>query len=361
MCYNPAEMTPVRISAPGRICLFGEHQDYLGLPVLAAAVNLRIGIEAHPRATPGFSLRLPDISQSVELEAAGGQPYAEKRDYLRSAINVLARRGHAWPLGYDAVIHGDIPINAGVSSSSAMVIMWLRFLLHAAQPAEEVDAVDLATLGFHAEVAEFGEPGGMMDHFCAAVGGVLAIKTTPPFGAERLAARPTGFVLGHTLQPKATLELLGRNRRDVTEGMRLISEALPGFDLSTTPLAEAEPHLAALPPDPRRKLRANLVNRDITVEARRVLAGGTPERLGGLLTRHHEQLRDGLDLSTDKMERMMNASLAAGALGGKVNGSGGGGCMFAYAPGCEEAVAEAIRSEGGVPYIVSIDEGARHD
>ena len=55
---------------------------------------------------------------------------------------------------------------------------------------------------------------------------------------------------------------------------------------------------------------------------------------------------------------MMDAALEAGALGGKINGSGGGGCMFAYAPGCEEAVAEAMRREGGVPYIVRVDEGA---
>jgi galactokinase len=83
--------------------------------------------------------------------------------------------------------------------------------------------------------------------------------------------------------------------------------------------------------------------------------------LGRLLTIHHAQLRDGLDLSTDKIERMLRASLASGALGGKVNGSGGGGCMFAYAPGHEAAVAEAIKAEGGDAYIVSVDGGVRAD
>jgi len=77
------------------------------------------------------------------------------------------------------------------------------------------------------------------------------------------------------------------------------------------------------------------------------------------LSTHHAQLRDGLDLSTPKIERMMDAALAAGALGGKINGSGGGGCIFAFAPGREEDVAEAIRREGGVPYIVRVDDGAR--
>ncbi|HAO48430.1 MAG TPA: GHMP kinase, partial [Runella sp.] len=35
----------MKISTPGRICLFGEHQDYLGLPVVAAAISRRISIE----------------------------------------------------------------------------------------------------------------------------------------------------------------------------------------------------------------------------------------------------------------------------------------------------------------------------
>jgi hypothetical protein len=35
--------------------------------------------------------------------------------------------------------------------------------------------------------------------------------------------------------------------------------------------------------------------------------------------------------------------------------------MFAHAPGREEAVAAAIRREGGEPYIVRVDAGARVD
>ncbi|MFC1564948.1 galactokinase family protein, partial [candidate division KSB1 bacterium] len=37
------------VSAPGRICLFGEHQDYLGLPVIAAAIGLRISVSGERR------------------------------------------------------------------------------------------------------------------------------------------------------------------------------------------------------------------------------------------------------------------------------------------------------------------------
>jgi galactokinase len=352
-------MSVRKVSAPGRICLFGEHQDYLGLPVIAMAINLRIGLEASPQAHDLLHVTMPDTGEQIEIDPNLEQTYTHHRDYLRSAVNVLRREGLQWEQGYLCTMRGEIPINAGVSSSSAMVIMWLRFLLETATPRLSFTEEQLANWGYQTEVAEFGDPGGMMDHYCAALGGILKIKTQPPFSAERWSMPLSGFVLGHSLEPKATLETLGRNRRDVTEGMNAVKAQLPEFALATTPLERVEPYLSELAPDPARRLRANLINRDLTPRAEKAIQAGNAKELGSLLTAHHHQLRDGLDLSTPKIERMMNAALQAGALGGKINGSGGGGCMFAYAPGREQEVAEAIQREGGVPFIVRCDIGAK--
>ena len=65
-------------------------------------------------------------------------------------------------------------------------------------------------------------------------------------------------------------------------------------------------------------------------------------RIGHLLTTHHQILRYVLKVSTLKIDTMLDVALGAGALGGKINGSGGGDCMFAYAPENFEEVAEAI-------------------
>ena len=54
---------------------------------------------------------------------------------------------------------------------------------------------------------------------------------------------------------------------------------------------------------------------------------------------------------------MMDAAMNAGALGGKINGSGGGGCMFAYAPENSDDVLAAIESVGGKAYIIHPDKG----
>ena len=56
---------------------------------------------------------------------------------------------------------------------------------------------------------------------------------------------------------------------------------------------------------------------------------------------------------------MLEAALNAGAYGGKINGSGGGGCMFAYAPDNPEKVAEAIKNAGGKTYLIHSDIGTQ--
>ena len=102
-------------------------------------------------------------------------------------------------------------------------------------------------------------------------------------------------------------------------------------------------------------------NRDILKNALTELEKNKPNHrlIGQLLSDHHQVLRDVLNVSTPKIESMLNAALNAGALGGKINGSGGGGCMFAYSPEFPEKVAEAVESVGGKAYIIQSDEGTK--
>ncbi|MEJ5252014.1 MAG: GHMP kinase [Chthonomonadetes bacterium] len=348
------------VSAPGRICLFGEHQDYLGLPVIAAAINRRIRAEVNLSQSDAlWRLDMPDIGEQMTIDPSQEQVYQQPRDYLRAGVNVLRRQGANFTTGANIRITGNIPMQAGVASSSAMVIMWLRLLCQLAEPPLTPDAETLARWGHQTEVLEFHEPGGMMDHFCAALGGVLFIDTQPPFHAERLPVALTGLVLADSLQPKATVEVLAASRRDVTEGVQRLKEIMPHFDLHTTPLEEAEEALKRIPERNARRVRANLINRDLTRRAYQMLKNDswTPQALGDLLLAHHTQLRDGVGVSTPKIEKMLESALRAGALGGKVNGSGGGGCLFAYAPGHEEEVVEAFKSAGGEAWRVRVDTG----
>ena len=350
----------IAVSAPGRLCLFGEHQDFLGLSVIACAVDVDISISGTPRNDTRFVIDMPDMGTRDEFDTAREVPYRERRDYVRSATNVVGRNGVAFARGYDCEIHGTIPINAGTSSSSALTVAWISFCYATQTGALPQDREVVARLAHLAEVVEFSEPGGMMDHYTSAVGGLLYIDCREPITVEPLPARLDGFVLGDSGEPKDTTGALAGSRASVEAGVQIIRRHTPRFDIRTASLDEIEPYLGEMSGDSATRIAANFHNRDICQEARRLLSQPDvdPEELGRLILEHHKHLREGIGVSTPKLDRLIDASMAAGALGCKVNGSGGGGCMFAYAPGRQQEVKEAVDAAGGRGMIVSIRDGA---
>ena len=353
----------LRVSAPGRICLFGEHQDYLGLPVVPCAISLRVGVEGTSIDRPQVDLELPDIGSRESFPIDCILPYEKERDYIRSSVNVVHRHGYTHTRGIHAVVHGNIPINTGTSSSSALIVAWIDFLVRMSDRGEELPPLQIARLAHEAEVLEFKEPGGMMDHFSTAVGGIAAIDFAPSVTVAPLNVSLKTFVLGDSGEPKDTTAILARVKNQVLEIAADLKTRFPEFDLHAVEAGSLDHYTSGLTAERTALLRGTIRNRDITVLARNLLSEPWVDhrRLGALLSEHQAVLRDVLRISTPKIDRMLEAALCAGAYGGKINGSGGGGCMFAYAPERPEAVAAAIEREGGNAYIVTSDEGVRVD
>ena len=352
------------VSTPGRVCLFGEHQDYLGLPVIAAAISKRIYLTAVPRSDQQVVIHLPDVGHTESFGLTGPLVYVAKRDYFRSAVNVLRRdEGATFSTGFDVTVRGTIPINAGTSSSSALIVSWVNLLLQLADEPLIRSHEAIADIAYRAEVLEFGEPGGMMDHYATAVGDVIYLESQPGIHIRHL--RPTlgAFVLGDSREPKDTLGILKHVKFGMLDALKKIQVYHPTFDLHTAPLESANDYRHLLTTDELGLFRSNLSDRDILREALSLLNAPVMDdaTFGALLNKHQDNLRDAKRISTPKIDRMLTAATQAGALGGKINGSGGGGCMFAYAPQAPELVAEAIEREGGRAYVITVDGGTRVD
>lgn len=348
------------ISTPGRICLFGEHQDYLGLPVIAAAISRRVQMEGEYRDDKRIIIHLPDIGSELQMEVSDARmPYLEKRDYFRSGYNVLIDKGLMFSRGMECTVNGNIPINSGTSSSSALLVTWIHFLSKMADNPHQFSPQELGELAFQAEIVEFIEPGGMMDHLSTAIGNAVYLQFEPKVTAEALQPQLGAFVLADSLEPKDTIGVLRRAKFARLDLIDKIRHTIPSFSLHDFETANKEQLEDLLTADEYALLSGTLRNRDILREALTFFKHDTmtDEILGKLLSEHHCILRDLLQISTPKIERMMAAALDAGALGGKINGSGGGGCMFVYAPHEPEKVAEAIDAVGGKSYIIRIDQG----
>ena len=169
------------------------------------------------------------------------------------------------------------------------------------------------------------------------------------------------FVLGDSCEPKDTMGILHRCRNSRLAIVEKIKSQDPDFSLHEIELDETSQY--NLHTDEATLLSGTIQNRDLLRQALPELkkAESDHEKIGRLLSEHHTVLRDVLDVSTPKIETMLKAAMDAGALGGKINGSGGGGCMFAYAPDNPGKVTKAIKKAGGKAYTIHSEAGTRID
>ncbi|MHA1820894.1 MAG: mevalonate kinase family protein [Promethearchaeota archaeon] len=412
--YNQIEGIEVR--SPARICFFGEHQDYLGYPVIAAAINRYIFIKSRPIAEPRLNIKLLDLNQELNFPLFSQMKeeliYDSKRDYLRSCYNnvyriylknkqaqkdggneriikeppptkVLDLKGEGQGIGkgqrkgQEISIYGNIPINAGASSSSALVIAWLKYLLN--YYGLKKNNREIAELGFRSEVLEFNEAGGMMDHFTSALGGLIYIEPAPKFKAISLYNYEKFFenslILVNSQQKKNTVDDLKRVKMRALKSFEIIAKYYKDFDKYTTPFKDIKEfldknneHGAIMSKDLEDTLLGNLENRDLTRKAYRILMDlqnnnshsnlgdidSSKREFGKMIYRHHQILSEKIGVSTAKIDKIIETSIEHGAYGAKINGSGFGGTLIIYCPNNRAELLNTLKSKNYEAYEIEI-------
>ena len=119
------------------------------------------------------------------------------------------------------------------------------------------------------------------------------------------ANKPLHLVVGFSGVSSSTKEMVSSVRRQLEQDENRVRQAFDGIETLVR-------------------------NAKLAIEAGDLIA------LGQLLDLNHTLLSS-LMLCTTKLDAMCQAARAAGALGAKMTGAGGGGCMFALAPKREEA------------------------
>tara|TARA_B100000427_G_scaffold221522_1_gene185246 strand:- start:65 stop:1114 length:1050 start_codon:yes stop_codon:yes gene_type:complete len=347
----------MEITTPGRICLFGEHSDYLGLPIIAMAISLRAKISGKKRTDNQVIIHKPDINE-IERFSIEDLRYTKSRDYFKSCIKICQNEGLIFSSGFECEVSSQIPIRAGASSSSAINVSWIHFLSKMADNPIEWTQEKIGELTYQAESTEFNEPGGMMDQYTTAMGHIIHLESEPNISIQSFNPKLGSFVLGDSDQPKDTMGILKRLNDSRVEILNILRIKNPTINIHTM---NNDINLSDLNNEQRKMYKGTVENRDLLKKALVELEKNKPnyELIGTLLTELHVVLRDIFDISTPKIESMLDAAMNAGALGGKITGSGGGGCMFAYAPDHPEKVAEAIEQAGGKAYIVYSDDGTK--
>lgn len=341
---------PFLAQAPARVCLFGDHQDYLGLPIIASPINLFLKINGSSTSTGSIELVLHNINKTrlFELDQlAQFQP--QKGDHAAWVLKVLSDRSLLKLKGAKLEVYSQIPINAGLSSSSAFIVALIR-AFHALAPFEGgLSPQRCAELAYEAEVLRQVGPGGKMDQFTIAYEHCIFLEMHEGALPQPI-HKPKGcWVIGDSGQAKDTLGVLGQLRQQGMQAFQRIKALDPDFQPKHTPEEAISSYSEALPQKLRPIFEAGICNYHITKRAKEVLMQKdySLNTLGSLLNAHHKQLKKNLGLTTPLIDAMVNEALMAGAKGAKIVGSGGGGCILALCEAKEvQSVVKAIKAAG---------------
>jgi galactokinase len=160
--------------APGRVNIIGEHTDYNDGFVLPAAIERETRFAAAPRNDGRVRLAALDLGRETVFDltevapSAGEAHFAEPwSNYVRGVAAGLLAAGY--PVrGMDALIHGDVPIGAGLSSSAAMEMAAIQTFSAAGGFTVPLDQA--ARIGQQAEHTFVGTKCGLMDQLASALG-----------------------------------------------------------------------------------------------------------------------------------------------------------------------------------------------
>jgi len=328
--------------APGRVNLIGEHIDYCGLPVLPMALRQGVRIAFHPRSDretrlvnrdPRFAPSAFAVNASIPPAPAG-----DWGNYARAAAQALAQRFRDLR-GVDALVDSDLPIAAGLSSSSALVVAMALALMHA----NEVTVAPLELMEFLARGERYvGTAGGGMDQaiILGARAGCASRIDFHPLRLTPTAVPPdwqfiVAWSLVHAEKSGAARQSYNERTRQCDEARRLVATRLGQREdinyptlLAAAPVEQLLEVAGATGSDVLARRFRHVVTEGIRVrQAEAAMAAHDLAAFGLLLDASHQSLRGDYEVSRPELDRLVELAREAGAAGARLTGAGFGGSI----------------------------------
>jgi galactokinase len=363
---------------PGRIEFLGKHTDYAGGRSLVCATDQGISVTARELAEP--VLRIRDLVSEQEAELPLGPdleiPRGEWVAYPATVVRRFARDFGGLSTGLDLGFSSDLPQDAGLSSSGALIVSVALALADAnrlperaawreALPDREALAGYLGAVengrGFGSFPADggVGTQGGSQDHtaiLCSRPGTLLQYGWIP-VRFEREVPFPPGYLLAVAVsgvvaaKTRKALSLYNRLAEDAAELLRVWCDNSgrgdPTLFAALSSVADARARLAGWLD--RHARRDDLLARlkqfseecfEIIPAVAEALAQGDLAALGELVDRSQAGAEAGLQNQVPETIHLQRSARELGAVAASAFGAGFGGSVWAM-----------VREAGAVEFL----------
>ncbi len=317
-------------TAPGKIILFGEHSVVYKGPAILLAVDRRATVTASRRDDKKIYIDSEDLGFSGFFDEGNYTAVTGKawRGRNMSALEVAARnvmKHLGVDSGVNLKVRSMIPIAVGLGSSAAVCVATTAAIgeLFDGNLTKE----KISELSFEGEKVIHGNPSGA-DNSVATFGGIMRFERG--VGLKRLQLdEPLPFIIGNTRKKRST--------RNMVENVKAIKDRNPEI---VDPIIYTMASLSQVGLDA-------LLRRDVG-------------KLGDLMNLN-QGLLSAIGVSTIELDDLIYVARQEGALGAKLTGAGGGGCMIALADAENlSKVEKGIRAARGQSMRVNLtDEGVK--
>jgi galactokinase len=318
---------PVVLSrSPGRVNLIGEHVDYQGGFVMPIALDRYLEMAARPITEPEIRLWSSNVDRPplcVPIE--GLQPLQGDDSWANYILGVAAQHlGKGSEIvGFEAVIDGDLPVGAGLSSSAALESI-------ASLTIEQLNGLDQsprerALLSQAAEHQFAGVPCGIMDQLIV---NEAVAEHALMIDCESLSLTPVplpvelSVVIVNSGVRHALADGEYRKRRaDCEAASRILG--VPSLRHATLPqLIKSRDQLG----DRLFRRAHHIVTENVRVKAfAKALNEGDTPSISHLMADSHTSLRDNYEVSCSELDTLVRLASNLRAVGTRMTGGGFGG------------------------------------
>jgi mevalonate kinase len=282
--------------APGKVILLGEHAVVYGRPAIAVPVRqVQATATVRDGARRGVVVDAPDIGQRIDALTA-----PEDEPLSATVRNTLAHLGRGLEdVRLSVSVRSTIPVASGMGSGAAVATAIVRAL--SAHLGHTLDAAAVSAIVYETERIHHGTPSGV-DNTVVAFGQPVYFRRGEAMETFHV-RRPFWLAIADTGVPSVTKETVG----DVRAAWARDPGTYEGLFDRVGALVDA---------------------------ARAAIEEGRVAALGALMDENQRLLRR-LGVSSPALEALIQAALAAGALGAKLSGGGRGGNAIAAIEGAD--------------------------
>ena len=323
------------VAAPGRVNLIGEHTDYNAGFVLPMAIERRVVIAADRPNDSSANGQAHVFSSEEKLPApilVDGhiQPSKKKHwsNYVQGVVAGCIEKGLT-PGPFEAVIHSDVPLGGGLSSSAALEVATATLI--ETITGQTLEPVAKALLCQKAEHEYAHMPCGIMDQFISVMGQADHLMLLDCRAEEaRMVPLDDPAVTVLITNSNVKHELTGSEYPQRREACEEVARLLGVDALRDATMAMLDAAKDSLSDEHFRRARHVIGEITRTTDAASAIERGDWESVGKLMYASHDSLRDDYEVSCKELDLLVDIARSigpeGGVIGSRMTGGGFGGC-----------------------------------